>query len=222
MPLRLLAGTLLLLPALALVACDLATGPGGRRAGVLEWDRSSARRSLAASTGGPAAAAWVPALPAVSVPDTVEAGRPFTVGVRTWGPDYCWQAAGTEVTLGASLAVVTPYDRDTRSADTGCADANVEINHSFELAFPHPGEAVVRVRGRKIVGREFEQEGEPVEVERRVHVRQPLARQGPGTQRGVPVRPAPLARLPRPPPATRPAAPPAACAGTSRGSPTTR
>lgn len=171
MLLRLRAGTLLILPALALGACELASGPGGRRAGVLEWDRAPARRSLGTLPGLSMAVGGDSAPPAVSAPDTVGAGRAFTVTVLTRGPDACWHSAGTQVTLGASVAVVTPYDRDGRTPDTGCADMNVVIDHSFEMAFPHPGEATIRVRGRRIVGQEFEQEGEPVAVERRVHVR---------------------------------------------------
>ena len=51
------------------------------------------------------------------------------------------------------------------------AATHIEIDHSVELTFAHPGEAIIRVRGRKIVGQEFNQEGEPIEVEKRIHVR---------------------------------------------------
>jgi hypothetical protein len=170
MSLRVLPFALLVLSgSLALGACDLASGPGGRRAGVLEWDRTSARRSLQPEMGPSGTGEPIPS--AVSVPDTVMAGKAFTVTVHTQGADYCWESAGTEVTAGASLAVITPYDRFARKPEHGCLDGNIEIAHPVEVTFAHPGEAVIRVRGRKIVGQEFNQAGEPIEVEKRVHVR---------------------------------------------------
>jgi hypothetical protein len=160
---------LVLSGSLALGACDLVSGPGGRRVGVLEWDRASTRRSLGTSLD--LSRAGEPTPQAVSAPDTVGAGEAFTVIVRTKGADGCWEAAGTEVTRGASLAVIAPYDRYERKPDHGCLDGNIEIDHPVELTFAHPGEAIIRVRGRKIVGQEFNQDGEPIEVEKRVHVR---------------------------------------------------
>jgi hypothetical protein len=160
---------LVLSGSLALGACDLVSGPGGRRAGVLEWDRTSTRRSLATSPD--LSRVGEPTQTAVSVPDTVTAGKAFTVTVRTKGVDGCWEAAGTEVEQGASSAVVIPYDRAAKNHDYACSDSNIEIDHSVELTFAHPGEAIIRVRGRKVVGQEFNQEGEPIEVEKRIHVR---------------------------------------------------
>ncbi|HLL47713.1 MAG TPA: hypothetical protein VK399_13465 [Longimicrobiaceae bacterium] len=69
------------------------------------------------------------------------------------------------------VATIVPYDHRTASEDLGCADGYKRIEHRVQITFTGPGEATIRVHGRKIVGEEFSQQGEPIEVEKRVHVR---------------------------------------------------
>lgn len=149
-------------------ACEAITGPGGEhRLGVLEWVPSASRSTagLSMSLG------QQPPMPRVSAPDTVQSGVPFTVVVRTIGNDNCWMPASTEVTQEALLATVTPYDRNARTEEFGCLDSEITIEHPAQVAFSRPGEAVLRVHGRRVVGPDLRQEGSPVTIEKRIHVR---------------------------------------------------
>ncbi|MBV9772685.1 MAG: hypothetical protein JO040_01970 [Gemmatimonadetes bacterium] len=157
----------LLLAALA-AGCDvMPTGVrGSRQMGILEWRihpslqvRAQARLETASEL----------ARAVIAAPDTVEAGAFFTATVTTIGADYCWQPADATLQLDGSTAVVTPYDSVLSYPDTGCADARRELLHPVRLRFTRPGEAVLRVRGRKVVGQDLDG-GEEVVVEKRIQV----------------------------------------------------
>jgi hypothetical protein len=153
-----------LLPALplALAACDSVMGPPlVRRVGILEW-------RMSVSPADPEAPS--PFGPAVTAPDTVEAGVPFTIRVTTIGPSLCWRAAGAEVEQGAARAVVTPFDWTPESEEIGCADAVTHLPREVRLRFARRGDALLRVEGRRVVGRTLA-DTERVRVERRIHVR---------------------------------------------------
>lgn len=157
----------LLLVALA-AACDapleVAAPDGVRSVGVLAWEAAPAA-SLAsgrdAPTGNPR--------PGVVAPDTVRAGVPFSVVVVTVGATTCWRPAGAEVVEQPASAAVTPLDFTAEGPHTACGDALVELSRTVGLVFRQPGEATLRVHGRRVVGAEF-QAGEPVVVEKRIRV----------------------------------------------------
>ncbi|HEV2149535.1 MAG TPA: hypothetical protein VGR37_19195 [Longimicrobiaceae bacterium] len=158
------ASAAILLP-LALAACDLPLRPEGRHAvGIIAWE---ARPSLASSAGTRPAD---PPRTALTAPDTVRAGVPFTARVTTVGPTVCWSPAGARVEARPAEAVVTPIDHTLENRDTACGDATVELPRDVELAFGRPGEAVLRVTGRRVVGRDLGS-SERIVLEKRIVVR---------------------------------------------------
>ncbi|HEX2092447.1 MAG TPA: hypothetical protein VHG28_08595 [Longimicrobiaceae bacterium] len=150
-------------------ACDSALAPGGRRIpGILEWEVLPAVTDvvpLRALASGSALRAGVVA------PDTVQAGVVFAIRVTTIGPTLCWEAAGAVVELEPDLATVTPYDRTHEDEDTGCADARAELSRRVELRFTRKGETLLRVRGRRVVGRGLQEAEGMVVLEKRIQVR---------------------------------------------------
>lgn len=162
----LLARVLLLL---SLCACDgalrAATAPGVRALGILAWEDRQPR------VVSPGELSGTPPYPGVVAPDTVSAGVSFVVVVTTIGPTNCWREAGAAVELHPRLASVTPYDHTPEDAETACGDVVVALSRRVDLVFRERGEAVLRVHGRRVVGRAQVQQGEPIVVEKRIHVR---------------------------------------------------
>jgi hypothetical protein len=101
------------------------------------------------------------------VPDTVRAGVDFQVAATTLGGG-CERAGETEVDVRGGLATVTPYDYTARAA--ACTDILRFLPHTATLRFASPGEAVVRLQGRR-VGPDTPRDGVSVTVEKRVVVR---------------------------------------------------
>jgi hypothetical protein len=104
---------------------------------------------------------------ALVVPDTVRAGVDFQVAATTL-VGGCERAGETEVEVRDRLATVTPYDYTARTAS--CTDILRFLPHAATLRFASPGEAVVRLQGRR-VGPDTPRGGVAVTVEKRVVVR---------------------------------------------------
>jgi hypothetical protein len=104
---------------------------------------------------------------ALVVPDTVRAGVDFQVSATTLGGG-CERAGETEVDVQTGVATVIPYDYTQRGVD--CPDILRFLPHAAVLRFAAPGEAVVRLRGRR-VGPDTPDGGASVTVEKRVVVR---------------------------------------------------
>lgn len=147
------------------VPTDAAAPAGTRAVGILAWEAPPAPASVAPAGGGPPGSPR----PGVFAPDTVRAGVPFSVVVVTVGPTVCWRAAGAEVAEHPWGAAVTPIDFSPEDRRTACGDALVELSRTFRLVFRRPGEATLRVYGRRVVGAEL-RDGEPVVLEKRIHV----------------------------------------------------
>lgn len=159
---RTFAFVLALIPALA--GCETATEPRGQRVvGILEW-HSAAQGSASSSLQMADSDAAV-----ITAPDTVDAGVPFEATITTIGSNGCWREAGAEIELNGNLAVVVPHDY-TSEDQAGCTQALVQLPRSVEIRFAQPGEATLRVKGRKVVGGNHEN-ATPVTVEKRIVVR---------------------------------------------------
>ncbi len=158
------------LAAALLGACDgaaLATAPAGgvHAVGILAWVAKPGAAPVPANAPGATAPR-----PGVSAPDTVSAGVPFPVVVTTVGPTVCWVASGAQVEMQPAVATVTPFDYTPEDHWTACGDALLELSRSVSVTFPQPGEAVLRVQGRRVVGGNFQAE-ERVVLEKKIHVR---------------------------------------------------
>ena len=84
----------------------------------------------------------------ISAPETVQAGVPFEVIVRTFGGS-CIDPDGLEVNMERNLAVLVPYDLYTipgRGVD--CPLIFEAESHTAQLTFSEPGSATIRVEGR--------------------------------------------------------------------------
>jgi hypothetical protein len=149
-------------------ACDgavLATAPerGVHAVGILAWVARPAPGSTQSGAGGAPR-------PGVSAPDTVRAGAPFSVVVTTVGPTVCWVASGAQVEMQPGVATITPFDYTPEDDWTSCGDALLELSRSVTVTFPQPGDAVLRVQGRRVVGGNFQAE-ERVVLEKKIRVR---------------------------------------------------
>lgn len=158
-------GTILgLTVAAVLGACSSSTAPGESRVmGILEME-SGVQGSLAPSAASDASSRTV-----ITAPDSVEAGVSFTAIVTTIGLSGCWEAAGEEIELDRNLAVVVPYDLNGMRDGVACTGALIELPHPVELQFAEPGEATLRVRGRKVFQENIER-ADTVVLEKRIVV----------------------------------------------------
>lgn len=104
---------------------------------------------------------------ALLAPDTVRAGTDFQVTATTLGGG-CERAGETEAQVSGGVATITPFDYTEIGVD--CPDILRHLPHTATLRFAAPGEAVVRVQGRR-VGPDTPREGVPHTVEKRVVVR---------------------------------------------------
>lgn len=79
------------------------------------------------------------------VPDTVAAGRSFSVSIRTYGGG-CVRKGDTEVAQEERSATVTPFD--VHSGANVCTAELKLFEHTATVTFRSPGSATVRFRGR--------------------------------------------------------------------------
>lgn len=140
-----------LLGAAALAACAGSPFEPGeeRRVGIVMLYRTEPERPLAA-------------------PDTVRAGADFQVTVTTLGGG-CERKGETESEVRGAVATVTPYDYTDAAAQV-CTDILKLFPHTATLRFAAPGEALLRVHGRR-VGPDTAREGVAVTLEKRIVVR---------------------------------------------------
>lgn len=83
----------------------------------------------------------------VVVPDTVDAGVPFTVRVHTYGGG-CERKGETEAYVRGDSAIVFPFDYTYQGEEYGCEDILKVFEHATTLTFADRGTARVEVHGR--------------------------------------------------------------------------
>lgn len=105
----------------------------------------------------------------LEVPDTARVGKSFTATVRTVGRNGCWSSAGEDVSVDGLTATIVPFDSTGQRENVACTMALTSLLHEVELSFGEAGEAVVRVQGRRVIGREGS-ESEPMSLESTVTV----------------------------------------------------
>jgi len=106
----------------------------------------------------------------LDAPNTVRAGETFTVTITTVGSG-CEREGDSAVLLAESSAAVMVYDFTTATRPgVPCTAILKYLPHEVALRFATPGEALIRVWGRK-VGQGTPPAGEPTVIERRVSVR---------------------------------------------------
>jgi len=97
-------------------------------------------------------------------PDTVDAGQPFEVAVRTYG-NGCVEKGETVVEPKPGSVSVWPYDLDSRRRDGLCLDFLAHHDHRATLVLREPGVTSIRFHG-------FSEPGaSQIEVVRQVVVR---------------------------------------------------
>ena len=105
--------------------------------------------------------------PLVSIPETVDAGAPFTVSATTFWIDTCVALDETEVRATSTRVDIFPWDRVTE--DGACGDAPTRVEHAVRLSRASPATLTVVVHGRRLV----DGEREAVTVARQLVVRAP-------------------------------------------------
>jgi hypothetical protein len=83
----------------------------------------------------------------IEAPDTVRVGQPTMVRVTTIGDGGCWSADGIDVKRSGSVVELTPFD--VHSGAQICTMILLYLEHPTTLTFDAPGEAVIRVKGRR-------------------------------------------------------------------------
>ena len=165
------AGIVVVIVGLVLAACGDPTGiEPAARAGVLQLVGSGGYGGVSGDpelrwTAPASSDVFIPG-DVLVVPDTVTAGEPFTVTVRTIGLNGCWAPAGQEVRWEEHTVELRP--RDAHSGARVCTEILQLLTHTSELSIPEPGEWVVRVRGRRV--RASGTGEEPVAVEKTIVV----------------------------------------------------
>lgn len=124
------AGVALTALLLVLAGCESLTGP-------------SAMRVLGTL-------AYVEDEPEVVVPDSVEAGQPFTVTVITTWPDGCASHDDTEVRATGTEVHVIPWDLLSEGDD--CPAEPQRFEHTVQLSRATPATLALTVHGRRLVG----------------------------------------------------------------------
>lgn len=137
--------------------------------GIVAWDDPPAVVAAVSDTAvgkpGQADGSWWLQGP-LQVPDTVTRGIPFTIVATTVG-DGCFEAGGYEKEVVGGMATITAYDLWNGSEI--CLQVARFFRRTVELKFDEPGEAVVRLVGRRVIG-SLVDEGEPKVVDRTVWV----------------------------------------------------
>ena len=84
----------------------------------------------------------------ISLPDTIVAGEPFRVTVRTWGVSNCVRKGSARVTMDGLVAVIAPLDRHA-PAGSGCHRMWKSFQHEVDVTFPSDlsGQGMVIIRG---------------------------------------------------------------------------
>jgi hypothetical protein len=120
----------------------------------------------------------------IDAPATVRAGEGFFVTITTFGGG-CESAGDESVILAEASATVLVYDFTVAtSPGVACTAIRKGLIHTVALRFVEPGEAVIRVWGRRVAAG-TPPLGEPVVIERRI-----LVQPGQATP-GTPDNPAP-------------------------------
>ncbi len=84
----------------------------------------------------------------LSAPETVQAGVPFDITVRTIGGG-CTEADGVEREVSERLAVLKPFDLTTVPGNNSACPAIVtRPEHTAQITFEEAGSATIRVEGR--------------------------------------------------------------------------
>lgn len=85
--------------------------------------------------------------PVISLPDTVNAGEAFQVGIVTYGGG-CHRKGEVEKIWTGGGVTLTPYDyRNERRRD--CSIDIQAFDHVAEVTFTEPGVGIVRIQGRE-------------------------------------------------------------------------
>lgn len=128
--------------------------------GIVEWQDAPAT---------PVAGSAPPVIQArIEAPDTVQVGEVVNVEVVTLAPSACWREDGAEVSAEGNHVRVTAWDRMEGPPEAPCALLLGELPRQVQVSFPEPGEGVIALRGRRVVGMDDVQDpntGEEHEIE---------------------------------------------------------
>lgn len=163
-----------------LAACDSTTEPpvNSDFPGIVAWDDppayvlSQAPPDHVADTSGlePGPIPTL-AIPGLETPDTVDAGASFKVKVTTALPNGCWKPGAVERSTEGKLATLEVYDHGPQDLFQPCILIASFPTREIELQFDQPGEATIRLFGRRIQGEAYDQSEIVETIEKTVVVR---------------------------------------------------
>jgi hypothetical protein len=110
-----------------------------------------------------------PTIDVIQAPETVRAGEPFVVVVRTFGGG-CERPGDAGVIVSTDIASIMPYDLTTATMpDAVCNTLLKRFVHAVVVQFDRPANATIRIWGRRVQPG-LPPGGEPIVLERRVVV----------------------------------------------------
>jgi hypothetical protein len=143
--------------ALMLVACsEDVSSPGDLVAtlGVVAWTDAPAdfRDEVEVESGDWDVEDWGNR-PPLEAPAQVTAGVPFTVTATTVRPNGCWFPGEHSKESQGNVATITVHDY--RADSDVCTMIIGWTSREIELRFDEPGEALIRLVGKRIAGEDF-------------------------------------------------------------------
>ncbi|CAN5701051.1 hypothetical protein BH23GEM6_BH23GEM6_18780 [soil metagenome] len=88
--------------------------------------------------------------PPIQLPEVIRSGESFPATVVTYGSGSCTRADGAEVQRTPQGLDITPYDLRA-TGNVNCTDDLAVRSRTVSLRLEGPGEAVIRVIGRRLV-----------------------------------------------------------------------
>lgn len=90
----------------------------------------------------------VPPAPLV-MPDSVDVGQEFSITVDTYGPEGCWQTAGTDVNQKDLVISIVAYDRKEQGPGVMCTTQPVRLPRTLSVVFNARGTGLGKLTGRR-------------------------------------------------------------------------
>lgn len=138
------------------MGCSDPAGPEARtEKGIIEWEPEQQ------TTSAGVAGMHAPGIPTdgeievITAPAEVLVGEEFNATITTVGLNGCWSSDGATTEIDGLLASITPWDLPPAD-DAVCTMVLVELPREITLRFDEIGDGVIRVFGRKVVGRDLE------------------------------------------------------------------
>lgn len=142
--------------AIFVMGCSELAAPEGRtEKGIIEWEPEQHTMSAAVVGRQTSDIPTDGEIEVITAPAEVVVGEEFNATITTVGLNGCWSSDGATTEVDGLLASITPWDLPPAD-DAVCTLALVGLPREIALRFDEVGDGVIRVFGRKVVGRDLQ------------------------------------------------------------------